>query len=849
MIIKQEHNVIFIICDELTGLKYLSPELISTLNGINKFSKRCVSISNHYTNSLPCSAARSIIYTGKHINVTKVTDNVQASIPWQKSLKTVEQGLKTFGTYFKSSNPRYVGKFHLAQELDPSNYVRYKPKIATENYLNPYDFELYNKMGDFCYDSRLAYFNDSLVTEEYLPTGTSIDKCDYWDKQTNNCLDGAIPYMKSKVKTFEQFVLCCNYDNPHDILYSNIVTGPGTDQSTLTSLTGQLSGSKINNFKNIQTVGKYNDNFTLYTDIDTFFKKSIELDNSMCSLTNISPIYPARLNMIVSKYIYYGIDYFNFQEFNQYQCAYYRCIKQVDGELEKLYDFMESAGLFENSIICLTSDHGDYVCEHGLIQKDSPIYNSGSNVPLFLSYPNMPSFYRGYTDNQIISSHMNLLPTLMKLYGYSDECIENLGLKPSIIGTNGLLINQDYRVVFLFLSFNFGPSLELVAKQTENLDLQKDMVESGLDQFTYISFPGFSVCSKFNVLNNNWNCGYYFSLLHVFIQTVNYWGTAEFGKQIVDFITEYKNHNTSQQWILQDATNSVPYAYIGEPARLEFQARTDPFVINNFPKPIIILYNYCESAYTKYLFEDPIYHTQILSMSLIELCENKLGTKNPTLNYGPYCITNESNNSNVIYTGTYEQLEQILKYDFIVGEIIYCPRIIPFISTNTQYITNQIIHPIFNNVFICYNIDEKRELFENYSSNVKMVDVLLRIGSSFENYDLLDYLSQFGKTQYVLTTLYDIIRFFNSDDKLRLPGVDMSVKQLIRKKFLVQLFNNTEDFEELYNLVDGSRIEKTTHVVKTETFDKLYSNIKANNLEQIFISLPVELVFENIRLD
>ena len=117
----------------------------------------------------------------------------------------------------------------------------------------------------------------------------------------------------------------------------------------------------------------------------------------------------------------------------EYQTAYYRCVKQVDSYLDKIYDFLEENDIFSKAIICLCSDHGEYLCSHGLQQKASVIYREATEIPLFISYPSMPSSYNGHTSN-IIISQINLLPTLLvlsKLYTTND--LNNIGLSKSFI--------------------------------------------------------------------------------------------------------------------------------------------------------------------------------------------------------------------------------------------------------------------------------------------------------------------------------------------------------------------------------------------------------------------------------
>ena len=849
-------NLILIVCDELTGLKYLDNELLETLTGIQKFKKRCLYFNNHYTNSVPCSVARSILYTGKNTNHTQVTDNVQTSIPWQKSMKTVDQGLKTLGSYFIDSNPKYVGKIHLLQELDPNNYTRYKPRLSTEHFLSDYDFPSYTKMGDYAYDSRMAYFNDPMVTEQILPTGTNKNKCDYYDSINNICLDGAIPYMKNKISNKEHIVLCCNYDNPHDILYSNIKTSV----PNLLSVTGQISGSKYINHKNncintsntSNTVSDYNDNYTKYSNLEIFNKKSLELDNCTGSLTNKDKLNIGILIQILSKYYYYGIDYFDSKEYQEYQTAYYRCLKQVDEEISKLYDFIESNGLFSNSIVCLTSDHGDYVCAHGLIQKASPIYNPGSNVPLFISYPNMPEQYINLK-SQIITSHINLLPTLLSLSGFTQSSIKMLGLSKPFIGSDGKIIDSDYNVVFLFLSMTFGPLLIYTANNIENVNAQIDLKKNNLDNYNILTIQGFSVCSKFILDSNYMNCGYYFSLLHVYIETIKYYSKIN-NNSLLNNIGNCFNSdsdldsNSCPIYILQDKSNSVPFAFINcSKSKLHLKIYTDPIVIDYFKNPIIIKYDHTKSIYNKFLYKEPIYNTDVVGINLFSIdsifFEPEI-TKNIPLE-SLHVIISQSKNSNIIYIGTCTKLDIILSNDPIINKIILNPIIVKISDIDLDKFPNYILHPIIQSVYICFNKLDPTNPIDMYNDFNTINCILTRI-TLYYNYNTLNEIIVKSKNSCVNNLIYKSIQMYNNEKKLRLPGLGFDICKLISNNYQVQLFNNTHDFEEIINLVDSSRIKQTNPILISKSYQKLYENVLSNELETIYISLPIELIFDSI---
>lgn len=851
-------NTILIICDQLTGLKYLDADLLDDLEGIKKFRAKSIHFNNHFCNSTPCSASRAVMYTGKNANANNVTDNVQSTITWQKSMKNVSQGLKTLGSYFVDiKESRYVGKLHLAQELDPNNYIKYIPRQSTENFLHQYDFDIFNKMGDFCFDTRTAFFNDSLVTEELLPNGTNKLKCDFYDRIEDKCYDGAIPYMKQKILKNENFLLCCNYDNPHDILYTNI----NTDIQNLTTPSLQINGLNPFLYKDTQSVSSYNDNFTKYNDLKLFHTNSLIVDNQINSSTNKESIDIAIMMMILQKYYFYGIDYHNLHQYKEYQTAYYRCIKHVDGELLKLYDFLETNGLFDNSVICLTSDHGEYYGAHGLLQKAAPIYNGGNNVPLFISYPNMPEFYKNYTCD-IITSHMNLLPTLLVLSGYDGNFLKSEMLAEPIINSNGLINYNDFNVVFTFLSVTFGALLANLVKRSNFRDIGVNLTLAENDLLfgtNYLTLQGFSVCSKLTIDEINYNCGYYFSLFNIYIQTIKYYTT-----NANPYVNQYLKQNKQKEpddkfYILKDNKCSI-LAYVGNKKTLDFVLYTDP-IVETWNEPIIIEYEVEQTLYNKFLFIDPVYGCYIYTLNtqsqeLVEKYFNNMRNidnyiKNSVFGEKNYMITNLTENSEIIYLGSFYNLMQLKNFDFNVDKLVKMNMII--YSNNTINNKLYINHPLLTDIKIVYTNQSNVEIIRNIYVNNK--DIIEDIGIKDDKLLLNLLNNKFNQnnlkkngSSYNLNIFNTIHNFlYNLSDKtlLKMPGLGLNINEL-QNLYQVQIFDNTNDSEEIYNLVDSSRINNTNPMLIDKCLNKLYENIIANGLEFIYISLPAELIFENL---
>jgi arylsulfatase A-like enzyme len=94
--------------------------------------------------------------------------------------------------------------------------------------------------------------------------------------------------------------------------------------------------------------------------------------------------------------------------------VYYGQISLVDAEVGRLLDYLDERGLAENTLIVYTSDHGDYMGDHGLMTKSPALYDCLVRVPLIVRWP-------GHVDENRrdarFASHVDLLPTFAAAAG------------------------------------------------------------------------------------------------------------------------------------------------------------------------------------------------------------------------------------------------------------------------------------------------------------------------------------------------------------------------------------------------------------------------------------------------
>lgn len=92
---------------------------------------------------------------------------------------------------------------------------------------------------------------------------------------------------------------------------------------------------------------------------------------------------------------------------------YYAAYSALDAELARLLGVLDELGRSEDTIVCFTSDHGDMLGAHGLMNKQLP-YEESVHVPLVLRWPG--GLAAGVRDDQLLSV-VDLAPTLLGLLG------------------------------------------------------------------------------------------------------------------------------------------------------------------------------------------------------------------------------------------------------------------------------------------------------------------------------------------------------------------------------------------------------------------------------------------------
>lgn len=105
--------------------------------------------------------------------------------------------------------------------------------------------------------------------------------------------------------------------------------------------------------------------------------------------------------------------------------AYNACITEVDDMVGRVLKALKDNGLYENTIIVYTTDHGEHLFEHGLRGKHN-MYEAAVNVPFIVSYPKL---FKQNTINNTDISFIDLMPTFAELIeGRTPETAQGISL-------------------------------------------------------------------------------------------------------------------------------------------------------------------------------------------------------------------------------------------------------------------------------------------------------------------------------------------------------------------------------------------------------------------------------------
>lgn len=99
--------------------------------------------------------------------------------------------------------------------------------------------------------------------------------------------------------------------------------------------------------------------------------------------------------------------------YQEYLKRYLRCVKGIDDNLKRLFDYLDNAGILDNTVIIYTGDQGFMLGEHDYIDKRW-MYEESMRMPFLVRYPGMVE--AGSVTDALINN-TDFAPTIIELAG------------------------------------------------------------------------------------------------------------------------------------------------------------------------------------------------------------------------------------------------------------------------------------------------------------------------------------------------------------------------------------------------------------------------------------------------
>ena len=366
------YNILFILTDQE---RYFRPGELPRdfrLPAHERLAKKGTLFENHRINSCVCTPSRSVLYTGQHIQHTRMFDNT--NFPWINSMspeiKTVGHLLREAGYY-----TAYKGKWHLTKEFETANDLSAPEKIFTKE-MEAYGFADYLGIGDIIAHTEGGYLHDGIIAA-----------------MAANWLRGRGADLAEQGKPW---FLAVNLVNPHDVMFYN------TDRP----------GEKVQE-RNILAEIAREPAHPLYTkqwkfELPKSFSQRLDAAGRPQAHADFIKSHDALVGRITAQ------DEWRWRKRHNF---YLNCLRDVDRNIVTVLDELETLGLASKTIIILTADHGDLDGAHRLHAKGATSYREQNQVPLIVVHPAYPGGKRCKS----VTSHLDIAPTLVGLTNASSE--------------------------------------------------------------------------------------------------------------------------------------------------------------------------------------------------------------------------------------------------------------------------------------------------------------------------------------------------------------------------------------------------------------------------------------------
>ncbi len=449
-------NILFIMCDQLR-FDYLGctgHPTIKTPN-IDALAARGVRFSNAYCQSPICGPSRMSTYTGRYVS----------SHGSQSNFAPLRIGERNIGHHLNRLGMRtvLVGKTHMKADTEGMERLGVDPESEIGVYHAQAGFEPYERDDGVHPDTMvrpgLAY-NEFLRSKGYddenswhwaanaVDTGKGTrsgffnDRVDLPARVTDE--ESETPYMTRRAMDFlaeddgeTPWLLHLSYIKPH---WPYVAPAP------------------------------YNNMYSS-KDVVPAVKSDAELNDP-------NPLVKHFIDRVAGKT--FGRD----EARETVIPVYMGLISQIDDQLGILFEFMEKRGLLDDTMIVFTSDHGDYLGDHWMGDKDY-FHDPSVKIPLIVVDPDKRAdATRGTVDASVVES-IDLLPTFIDYQGGEQfhNILDGRSLMPKIRGEK--VAWRD------FVISEYDYSCQVFRPETGRMPLDCQSFMVATEDWKFVHAPGY----------------------------------------------------------------------------------------------------------------------------------------------------------------------------------------------------------------------------------------------------------------------------------------------------------------------------------------------------------------------
>ena len=404
MKVKQKKNILFIMFDQLR-FDYLSCYGHPTLQtpNIDNIAKKGVKFTNAYVQSPVCGASRMSYYTGRYVHSHGAAYN---NFPLKVGEQTLGDHLRKIGV-----NTWLIGKTHMKVDSEGLNRLGIKQDSVIGARIAECGFDIFVRDDGLWAEGPEGFYSDlDSPYNQYLKS-RGYEGENPWSSHANAGIT-------------EEGEVASGWFMKNSRLPANIKEEDSETPWLTSQMIRFLELEKHKNHKNQKpwmvhlsyikphwpyiVPSPYN---SMYGKEDILPAVRSESETGQ----GAHPIYKAFSENVI------GRAFRQDKVREEVIPAYMGLIKQCDDQMGRLFKYMEDEGFMENTLIVICSDHGDYLGDHWLGEKDL-FHEPSVKTPLIIYDPSSDADpTRGSTNNDLIEA-IDLAATFID---YQGEAIPN----------------------------------------------------------------------------------------------------------------------------------------------------------------------------------------------------------------------------------------------------------------------------------------------------------------------------------------------------------------------------------------------------------------------------------------